>query len=599
MGHRKEHVMSKLLLVQDSVKRICSAITSVLNIETMVLDENLQIIAGTGKYQDQIGSFEAEAFIPQEYLYKYILRKGDTYVVEDVNDPLYGPEQYGETGEICCAIPYKTGSIGIIALVAFDSKQYERLIGNSENICAYLRDMALLLSSLLQNSENMQIIDSQARVLNEVVDSSPHCILSVNTDGMIINSNTKAREFLQNANDFWGVRGKSLDRFWKGASSAIIEQRQEFRNKEFTFNDGAVHIILSSRIVYNDKKDVEQIVLFFDDAIEAKHNAYVLLDEGRGALDDIIGNSPSLKSMKDMVPPIASSNSTVLITGESGTGKEMFARAIHFSGSRSSAPFVTINCGSIPENLMESELFGYEKGAFTGAQEQGHIGKFERADGGTVFIDEIGDLPLQMQTKLLRVLQSREIERVGSSKTIKLNIRFIAATNQDLEKMVNEGTFRSDLYYRLNVIPMYIPPLRDRSEDIPALINHFLSKYSVLLRKNTTAVSDDAMALLLSRSWPGNVRELENAIEYGVNMAQGSTIRLNDLPPYLKGAHLGFPVSESDSGLKQNVEDYENRFLLQQLKEVEAGNLTKEELARKLGISRSSLYRRINRLNRP
>ena len=300
-----------------------------------------------------------------------------------------------------------------------------------------------------------------------------------------------------------------------------------------------------------------------------------------------------------MVPPIASSNSTVLITGESGTGKEMFARAIHFSGSRSSAPFVTINCGSIPENLMESELFGYEKGAFTGAQEQGHIGKFERADGGTVFIDEIGDLPLQMQMKLLRVLQSREIERVGSSKTIKLNIRFIAATNQDLEKMVNEGTFRSDLYYRLNVIPMYIPPLRDRSEDIPALINHFLSKYSVLLRKNTTAVSDDAMALLLSRSWPGNVRELENAIEYGVNMAQGSTIRLNDLPPYLKGAHLGFPVSESDSGLKQNVEDYENRFLLQQLKEVEAGNLTKEELARKLGISRSSLYRRINRLNRP
>lgn len=587
--------MSKLLLVQDSVRQFCSAIAAVLGIETMILDENLKIIAGTGKYEDQVGSFEAEAFLAEEYLYKYILRKGGTYVIDDTSDPLYGPEQYGETGEICCAIPYKTGSIGIIALVAFDEKQYGRLIGNSADICDYLSNMAVLLSSFLQGSETLEQIDSQARLLNEVVDSSPHCIIAIDSAGNIIKSNTKARRFLQQENDFWGILGKNIDQFWNGACDAITAQQQDFRNKEFMFNDGDVHIVISSRIIYKDN-NIEQVVIFFDDVIEARENAYALLDEGRGTLDNIVGSSHAITSLKDMVPSLASSSSTVLITGESGTGKDLFAKAIHYCGPRSAGPFVTINCGAIPEALMESELFGYEKGSFTGASEQGHIGKFEKANGGTVFIDEIGDLPLRTQTKLLHVLQHKEFERVGGNRTMHLNVRFIAATNRDLEQMIREGTFRQDLYYRLNVIPMNIPPLREHADDLPALINYFISRYAARLRRNVTAVSEDAMAVLLSHDWPGNVRELENVIEYGVNMAQGPLIRISDLSPYLKNIRPDLTFAEDTDNLKENIEGYENYVLLMQLREVEEGRLTKEELAHKLGISRSSLYRKISRL---
>ena len=588
--------MSKLLSLQDTVQQICTAITSVLNLESMILDENLQIVAGTGKYEEQIGSFEAEAFLAQEYLYKYILREGGTYVVDDVRDPLYGPEQYGETGEICCAIPYKTGSIGIISLVAFDEEQYDRLIGNRTNNCDFLRNMALLLSSSILSSENLERIDAQARLLSEVVNSSPHCIITVNSKGAILNSNTKARKFLQSGEDtFGGILGKEIDYFWKGAFEAIVAQGQDFKNKEFVFNDGTVRIVLSSRTIYNEG-NIEQVVIFFDDVIEAKENAYAVLDEGRGTLNNIIGNSIELKPLKDMVPTIASSNSTVLISGESGTGKELFAKAIHFSGSRSAAPFVTINCGAIPETLIESELFGYEKGSFTGANTKGYMGKFEQGNGGTIFIDEIGDLPLHMQMKLLHVLQRKEFERIGSNQTIKLDARFIAATNRDLQEMVREGTFREDLYYRLNVIPMTVPPLRERKEDIPALVNHFIAKYAASLHRNITAVTDEVMSIFLAYDWPGNVRELENAIEYGINLAQDSIIRVYDLPPHLKKTHANFIPSSPDGDLKQTVENYENNMLQQQLREVEEGKMTKEELARKLGISRSSLYRRINRL---
>ena len=590
--------MSKLLMMQDKVQQFCSAITSVLNIETMILDETLQIVAGTGKYSEQIGSYEAEAFLSQEYLYKYILRKGDVYVVDDMSDPLYGPEQYGETGEICCAIPYKTGSIGIISLVAFDDEQYERLIGNSSNICDFLRNMAFLLSSLLLESETLERIDVQARLLNEVVDSSPHCIIVVNSEGKIIRSNTKARHFLQDdGRDFWGVLGKSIDHFWPGATAAIIENGQDFKNKEFLFNEVGVHVLLSSRIIYNHDQ-IEQVVIFFDDMIEARQNAYAILDEGRGALDNIIGNSPALRPLKDMVPMIASSNSTVLITGESGTGKELFAKAIHFSGPRSSEPFVTINCGAIPENLIESELFGYEKGSFTGADTAGHVGKFEKANGGTVFIDEIGDLPLHMQMKLLHVLQRREFERVGGTDTIKLDVRFIAATNKDLPGMIADGSFREDLYYRINVIPMIVPPLRDRKEDIPALINYFINRIDAQLHKNVSSVSNEAMSVLLAHDWPGNVRELENSIEYSVNMAPGDIIRSSDLAPHLKESRSGFMIGTDSNDLKHNIENYENYILLEHLKDVESGVITKEELARKLGISHSSLYRKINRLTK-
>jgi len=248
----------------------------------------------------------------------------------------------------------------------------------------------------------------------------------------------------------------------------------------------------------------------------------------RHGFEQIIGRGESMRDVFDAARRVAPTRATVLLGGESGTGKGMLARAIHHHSERRDAPFIKINCSAIPENLMEAELFGYEKGAFTGAA-QSHPGKFEQADGGTVFLDEIGDVPPPVQVKLLRVLQEREFERLGGTKTIHVDVRIIAATNQDLRAALEQGTFREDLYYRLNVVPINLPPLRDRKEDIPYLVDHFLEKLAQDTGREAIKMSPEAMEKLTAYHWPGNVRELENIIERTLVLARGDTIRPEDI----------------------------------------------------------------------
>ena len=248
----------------------------------------------------------------------------------------------------------------------------------------------------------------------------------------------------------------------------------------------------------------------------------------RNSLDNIIGISPAMAKLKQTIRTVASTQSTVLIYGESGTGKELVARAVHACSPRAAEPFVSINCGAFPETLLESELFGYVKGAFTGAN-QNKRGLFEVADGGTIFLDEIGEMPLTMQVKLLRVLQERCVRPVGGTNEIAIDVRVIAATNRDLEKQVAENTFREDLYYRLNVIPVTVPPLRDRREDLPLLVNHFVKKYVSAAGKNIARVNADSLATLATYEWPGNVRQLENTIERAVALETGDELHV-ELP---------------------------------------------------------------------
>jgi two-component system response regulator PilR (NtrC family) len=248
----------------------------------------------------------------------------------------------------------------------------------------------------------------------------------------------------------------------------------------------------------------------------------------RNSLDNIVGASPAMEQMKQTIRTVASTQSTVLIYGESGTGKELVARAVHTCSPRAAEPFVSINCGAFPETLLESELFGYVKGAFTGAN-QNKRGLFEVADAGTIFLDEIGEMNLTMQVKLLRVLQERCVRPVGGSDEIPIDVRVIAATNRDLERQVAESTFREDLYYRLSVIPVTVPPLRDRPEDLPLLVNHFLRKYLPAARKNIVRVQPDSLAALANYDWPGNVRQLENTIERAVALETGDELHV-ELP---------------------------------------------------------------------
>ena len=304
----------------------------------------------------------------------------------------------------------------------------------------------------------------------------------------------------------------------------------------------------------------------------------------------IIGSSKKMKDIMEMVDRVAKTNANILILGESGTGKEVIANAIHYSSDRNNNSYVKVNCGAIPENLIESELFGYEKGAFTGAVSR-KLGKFERAHKGTIFLDEIGELTLPLQVKILRVLQQKEFERVGGSENIKVDVRIIAATNKDLMKMVETGQFREDLYYRLNVIPITLPPLRERVEDIPELVDYFLEKYSMELGKKTVKMSDSTKKKLCGYTWKGNIRELENVIERMVILSENNYITEQDIPLHLpKNQGSTNNIVLPPEGV--NLEDVEKELIIQALKRTD-NNQT--HAAKLLGITRHTLLYRMEK----
>jgi len=329
----------------------------------------------------------------------------------------------------------------------------------------------------------------------------------------------------------------------------------------------------------------------------------------------LVGQSPAIRQIYAVVEKVASTPSTVLITGESGTGKELIARALHENSTRHTGPFIKINCAAIPKTLMESELFGYDKGAFTGAV-GAKPGRFELAHGGTLFLDEIGEIPVEMQVKLLRVLQESEFERVGGIKTIKVDVRLVTATNRDLLAEVGAGTFREDLFYRLNVVPIHIPPLRERREDIPLLADHFIAKFNDRLKKQIAAIAPEAIERLIAYQWPGNIRELENLMERTMLFCEGPEIRVSDLPPEVVGAAAAstsavFPAPPPAAGgeeagkaaapapesLKEAVRletERVERELIQKALDATGGNVT--QAARKLKISRKSLQTKMKEL---
>ncbi len=329
--------------------------------------------------------------------------------------------------------------------------------------------------------------------------------------------------------------------------------------------------------------------------LKAENRALQSQLRSRYKFDNIVGRSGSLQGVLDVIDRVADSESTVLVTGESGTGKELVARAIHYNSRRADRMLVTVNCGAIPEELLESELFGHVKGAFTNADRH-REGRFSVANGGTIFLDEIGDMSPNLQVKLLRVLQDRTFEPVGSSKTVKVNVRVIAATNQDLPKLIEDKQFREDLYYRLNVIPIEVPALRERREDIPLLVNHFLDHANQDRGTRVEEVSEEALIALLDHDWPGNVRELENLMERLVILSRGDRIELGDLPESLRSS--GSPVLPVPrlpaSGVSFNdvVGNLERDLILQAL---EHTHWNKNQAAQLLGLNRTTLLEKIKK----
>jgi len=370
-----------------------------------------------------------------------------------------------------------------------------------------------------------------------------------------------------------------------------LQEKKGYTEKEFIIESpsrGTLHFIKSAIIIFNAENEMVGVLDTFRQ-VDLMHDTISRLTGARSkfAFEDIIGQDPTIRETVSMAKRAATSDATVLLEGESGTGKEMFSHAIHNASTRHKGPFIIVNCASLPRSLIESELFGHESGAFTGARRDGYPGKFEQANHGTVFLDEIGELPLDMQAKLLRVIQDKTFTRIGGKKNITTDTRIIAATNKDLFQEVYNRNFREDLYYRLNVVKISIPPLRTRKEDVAILIRHFISKIAVKLQKPIPEVDERIFKILSDYHWPGNIRELENTIERAMILAPDILLLPEHLPRNITYSSEG---KKGENG--RGLETVEKREILKTLIEND-GNITKS--SKELGISRNTLYRKLNR----
>ncbi len=578
--------MLQLSDIDKTVAQVAEAITAAIGIESEIVDANLKIIAGTGRYMKKIGAYEEEGNLEAPYTYAGMLRSGREYVCMDITkDRTYQPLEE-ELAEIACPIQVESQIVGIIGLIAFTKEQQEKMGENSESLLNFLRRMSDLIASKLLESQS----NSKLAVLLE---SMPEGLLAIDFCGNIFACNFTSEILLHRKKE--QLIGANLADLFP-EEEIDPAKLTEHREKEIIYTAGSKKRRLMFTII--PIPECGTMLLFQDYEDVAVNAGNISHPQNLTTFDDILGTGRRMQEVKARAYQVAEGTSTVLITGESGTGKELFARAIHAQSNRRGNAFIAINCGAIPDSLLESELFGYEKGAFTGANRNGKPGKFELANHGTLFLDEVGDMPLHMQVKLLRALQSRTIERIGGSMPMEVDVRIISATNKNLEKMIEGNEFREDLYFRLNVIPLHIPPLRERLEDIEPILMTSLEKFNCLMGKAITGFEERALKVLKEYTWPGNVRELENAIEYAVNMERQEQIQLENLPDRIKSSSKGSFV-EHGKTLKEQTEHAQRLIILECLRHTGVTREGKRRASEILGISESSLYRKMRELGIP
>lgn len=595
--------MSRLANISDSVQQVAEAIALAVGVEIEIVDKELTIIGGTGAYRRRIGAKEEFGELNGNFLYARVMRSGVTEFVEDaISDKSYGTSsvqgELTELAEVCTPIKVDNTVIGIIGLIAFNEEQKKLLYDKKKSMIFFIEKMAELLASKAIESEMYEKIKISKEEMAAILETVHEGILGLDKQGYINHCNSAAEILLRSTRD--EILHKHISVFMPGAIALdVLKTGKGYTENEEIYNTskGKFHFIVTVKPIV-DISQIQGVVISFRDIEEAQKLVYNMSQRTlKYTFDDIIGESEEIRKIKNQALLISRGSSTVLITGESGTGKEMFAKAIHYASSRAKGPFVTVNCGAIPENLLESELFGYEKGAFTGANEKGKLGKFELANGGTIFLDEIGDMPLHLQVKLLHVLQNMRFERVGGNRTIIVDVRVVAATNKDLEEMISEGKFREDLYYRLSVIPLRIPSLRERKDDIVLLMQHFLKKYNIFMNKNINGFTEEVKKIYINYEWHGNVRELENAIEYGVNMTFGDKIGIDAVPVrLLRNDHGATTIIDNGLPLSEQVRLFEKELLMKKLKEYGNTQNAKLKIADDLGVSRATLYRKLAEL---
>lgn len=594
---------SRLQQVREKGQKIAEVIATVLKMDVEIVDEDLVRVAGTGKIRNDVGSRLRRGLVN-----KHVIKTGKPVFIRDsghheicVSCPLEGHCYY----KASIVYPIKVEDkevIGAMSLIAFTEEQKETLCKSPNNHLEFIGRMAELIGSKVAEREMVAEKIVMANQLQALLDSVHEGVLALDQEGVITHFNRSAEKM-------FGIKkkdviGKNLKQLMPSVPLLdVMHEGKGFNSREvyFNFRNKQLHFVSTAKPIKSEDKRIVGVVATFRDFSETQQLAYQIVNKQTNmSFNSIIGQSEAIQSTKEKARKIAGSNSTVLIIGESGTGKELFARAIHSASPHSHKPFIAINCGAIPEPLLESELFGYEEGAFTGARRGGKPGKIELASGGTLFLDEIGNMSLYLQAKLLRVLQEKQIERVGGTRVIPVDIRVIAATNSDLQAMVEKGQFREDLYYRLSVIPLEIPPLRERKEDILLLLDYFTRRYSKLMDKKIRGFTRSAQEICLKYPWPGNVRELINAVEYAINLEEGTHITPESLPPRIREYTSKREVfQKSTPANRENkiptLAELEREAILQALEEYGWTEEGKQKAAEALGISRATIYRKIQK----
>ncbi|MGM0715015.1 sigma-54-dependent Fis family transcriptional regulator [Brevibacillus parabrevis] len=574
-------------------QQILEAVSDVLKLEATLVNDEMVRIAGTGPYWHRIG----ESVHPDS-AFGHALRSGLPVRVADprVDEICQGcgaRSSCNETAHIASPILGEK-PIGVLGLIAFTDNQREQLMYGLDGYVGFLSKISELIGSKMKEEKTIGALLHTQGYLQAVTDSVTEGLVAADEQGSVTFLNGPARQLLRlSAGKLPSVITDlpGLDSYVR----EVLDSGKGLTNREFTVTttQGSVTVLGNIQPI-RVKGSVKGVVASLRDIQEV----YELVNHINGEqpiyeFDRIIYRSSAMARTVERAKRVAGSQSTVLIRGESGTGKELFARAIHIGSPRREGPFIAINCAAIPEELLESELFGYVAGAFTGAHKGGKPGKFELANRGTIFLDEIGDMSLRLQAKLLRVIQESEVTRVGDTKSTRLEVRIIAATHQNLEKLIERKEFREDLYFRLNVIPIEIPPLRERPEDIPLLADYFRLKKAGLMDKRTVSFDPETEQALVQYHWPGNVRELENVVEYAITMSSDPLIGVSSLPNRVFDAVPSRRTPDKVSGLIP-LKVIERREIQRGIKLYGTGEKAITRIALELGISRSTAYRRLN-----
>lgn len=579
---------SVLMQIQPTIQRFARMLASVLQLEVEIVDENLCRVAGTGAY----GKFLGRQLSGNSRLLRHVLEtKTEKVVTQSRFDPLCegcdSKENCREKAFLGTPVILQDRCVGVISLIAVTHEQQEHISDNLREFSDYVRHISTIFVSKLLEDQGPG--DNISKIFATMIDNMDQGVLVVDADNRVQFVNQTALKTL-------GV-----------VQNNIIGKPVRFRPLTFesNFTHGHMqHIVLwddKSELIIGQLHNIQGRQLFLM-AFHQSHTSFSVANApDEPHIEQLVGECRVMRQLKRLISRIAPSPSSVMVVGESGTGKEVVARAIHKLSGRRNKPFIAINCAAIPEQLLESELFGYVKGAFTGASANGKTGLIQAANTGTLFLDEIGDMPLMLQAKLLRAIEAREILPIGASSPIQVDIRIISATNQNLAQFIAEGKFREDLFYRLNVIPITLPPLRERQEDIELLVHYFLHLHTRRLGSVYPGIAPDVVEILRKHRWPGNLRELSNLMEYLVNVVpSGEVIDSTLLPPNLlnNGTTEQSDVTEA-SEAHLSLDDAGGTALeemeKQMIREALSRHNSKKEVADELGIGIATLYRKIKK----